>query len=321
LCFHSVVGSSSIIVYAVFQNAVRSPELRPLFYLSLSDLFLGICWLIGAFLYNTSTTNQDVICYNLQTTGQIFYVASFLYTANYTCHLYLDLKVKYNQNMNMSPLVSVTLTAMLGFSPPSLIPFLLMVPVFCLGNIRQCYQNSSQNHGCLLMHTDQHQVPDVSECSVIYLYAIGVFLISFLICFVLLIRARVLYKRFLNSTGYMGDQQWAMVKMVEQRVVFYPVAFFCCWGPAVLLGIVKLIRLNTTMYTALYVLQALTASSQGLLNCVVYGWTQHTFRRMKRNTFRDVDTQTPLLRSQKAFYASTSSPTFVGPAAHMTVSP
>uniref|UniRef100_A0A8D0H1N4 Transmembrane protein 116 n=1 Tax=Sphenodon punctatus TaxID=8508 RepID=A0A8D0H1N4_SPHPU len=279
LCFHSVVGSSSIIVYAVFQNAVRSPELRPLFYLSLSDLFLGICWLIGAFLYNTSTTNQDVICYNLQTTGQIFYVASFLYTANYTCHLYLDLKVKYNQNMNMSPLVLSYAGCMgrIATVLSSLIPFLLMVPVFCLGNIRQCYQNSSQNHGCLLMHTDQHQVPDVSECSVIYLYAIGVFLISFLICFVailvLLIRARVLYKRFLNSTGYMGDQQWAMVKMVEQRVVFYPVA--------------------------------LTASSQGLLNCVVYGWTQHTFRRMKRNTFRDVDTQTPLLRSQKAFYAST----------------
>lgn len=28
LCFLSVVGSSSIIAYAVFQNAVRSPEVR-----------------------------------------------------------------------------------------------------------------------------------------------------------------------------------------------------------------------------------------------------------------------------------------------------
>lgn len=48
---------------------------------------------------------------------------------------------------------------------------------------------------------------------------------------VVLIQARGLYKRFVNSTGFLGDQQWAMIKMVEQRVVFYPIAFFCCWAP------------------------------------------------------------------------------------------
>lgn len=32
-------------------------------------------------------------------------------------------------------------------SSPSLIPFLLMVPVFCLGNSSNCYQNFSQKHG------------------------------------------------------------------------------------------------------------------------------------------------------------------------------
>lgn len=51
--------------------------------------------------------------------------------------------------------------------------------------------------------------------------------------------------------------------------------------------------------------QALTAASQGLLNCIVYGWTQHVFLSLKRNACRDVDTQTPLLRSQKKFYDST----------------
>lgn len=48
---------------------------------------------------------------------------------------------------------------------------------------------------------------------------------------VLLVRARALYKRFINSTGYVGDRQWAMIKMVEQGVVLYPVVFFFCWGP------------------------------------------------------------------------------------------
>lgn len=38
---------------------------------------------------------------------------------------------------------------------------------------------------------------------------------------------------------------------------------------------------------------------------MVYGWTQHLFVSLKRQACRDVDTQTPLLRSQKKFYAST----------------
>ncbi|KAM7145223.1 transmembrane protein 116 isoform 2-T2 [Macrochelys suwanniensis] len=280
----SVIGSSSIIAYAVFQNVVRSPEVRPLFYLSLSDLLLGMCWLIGALLYTTPTTNQDVVCYNLQTTGQVF------------------------DHANRIGRIATILS--------SLIPFLLMVPVFCLGNSSDCYQNFSQKHGCLLMHTEtamltgQLQTHGGSVCSVIYFYGIGVFLVSFLISFiaimVLLIQARALYKRFINSTGFLGDQQWAMIKIVEQRVVFYPIAFFCCWGPAVLLGIVKLtVSVNSRIYMALYILQALTAASQGLLNCIVYGWTQHMFRCMKRKACRDMDTQTPLLRSQKKYYAST----------------
>ncbi|KAL8180067.1 UNVERIFIED_CONTAM: hypothetical protein K2H54_005089 [Gekko kuhli] len=69
----SVTGSSSIIGYAVFQNTARSPEVRPLFYLSISDLCLGMCWLIGALLYSNTTTetpDQEVACYNVQTTGQ-----------------------------------------------------------------------------------------------------------------------------------------------------------------------------------------------------------------------------------------------------------
>ncbi|NXU66630.1 TM116 protein, partial [Horornis vulcanius] len=246
-------------------------QVRPLFYLSLSDLFLGMCWLAGALLYSSPTSQQDLICYNLQATGQIFYVASFLYTVNYTWHLYMDLKVKYNQNLfrkNQSvPKWSSAVTHDCAvLSPLSLIPFLLMVPVFCLGNSSNCYQNFSQKHGCLLMHTEVAEPPSEpqslsgSVCRAMHFYGIGVFLISFLISFVaimvILSQARGLYKRFVNSTGFLGDQQWAMIKMVEQRVVFYPVAFFCCWAPAVLLGMLKLTASTTSkIYMALLILQ------------------------------------------------------------------
>ncbi|KAL8180068.1 UNVERIFIED_CONTAM: hypothetical protein K2H54_005143 [Gekko kuhli] len=218
-----------------------------------------------------------------------------------------------------------------------------MTPVFGFGNHNECYKNFTVKHknwgwgrscqarvvplekaqagvrasepdSCLLMHTETHLYPTSDQqftCTVVYYYGIGVFLLfclaSFIAILVLLLQARALYKRSVNSTGYLGDQQWAMIKMVEQRVVLYPIVFFCCWGPAFILGIVKLTNLESAsgLYMALNVLEALTASSQGLLNCAVYGWTQHMFRCMKRKACRDVDTQTPLLRSQKRFYAST----------------
>uniref|UniRef100_A0A670IS84 Transmembrane protein 116 n=1 Tax=Podarcis muralis TaxID=64176 RepID=A0A670IS84_PODMU len=258
-------------------NGKRAPELkgRPLFYLSLLDLFLGMSWLFGALLYNEEaamSASQEAACYNLQATAEIFYVASFLYTVNYTWHLYIDLKMKYNQNLqNRPPQIygRPVLTGTLSISSSSSVPLLLMVPFFGLGNYYECYQNFTAEHGL---------APST-------------------------LSAYRLYKRFLNSTGYVGDQEWAMIKMVEQRVFLYPMIFFCCWGPAFILGIFRLTSLeHTRPYMGFCVLEALTASSQGLLNCAVYCWTQHTFRCMKRRACQDGETQTPLLRSQKRFY-------------------
>ncbi|XP_070806483.1 transmembrane protein 116 isoform X3 [Pituophis catenifer annectens] len=267
----SIMGSSSIIGYTMFQNSARSPEVRPLVYLSLSDLFLGLCWLTGALLYSRDAshpTGEGSICYNLQATGQIFYVASFLYTVNYTWQLYMDLKGKFNQHLHSQMPQMLSYSNQLGriailFS--SLIPILLMVPVLGLGNHFRCPQNFTAEHGCLLLHMENMLSTGSQHvtCTVLCLYSTGVFLISFMVSFLailtLLIRARMLYKRFVNSMGYVGDQQWAMLKVVEQAVVLYPVVFFCCWGPAFILGIVKLAHTeNDSVYMALYVLEAVT---------------------------------------------------------------
>nr|XP_023395091.1 transmembrane protein 116 isoform X2 [Loxodonta africana] len=278
----SVIGSSSLIAYAVFQNTQKSPEIRPLIYLSFSDLLLGICWLIEALLYGTSAANKDIICYNLQAVGQVI---------DYTCRV-----------------------GQMAIIMSSLIPLLLMVPVFCLGNTSECFRNFSQSHRCILMLSPPSAMAELlpsantSVCSILYFYGIIIFLASFLLSLltivVLLIQAQTLYKKFVKSTGLLGSEQWAVIHIVEQRVRFYPVAFFCCWGPAVILMILKLTKpQDTKLHMALYVLQALTAASQGLLNCGVYGWTQHKFHQLKQETRRDADTQTPLLCSQKRFYS------------------
>ncbi|XP_043413569.1 transmembrane protein 116 isoform X1 [Prionailurus bengalensis] len=312
----SVIGSSSLIASAVFQNIQKSPEVRPLFYMSFSDLLLGICRLIEALLYGTSAANKDIVCYNLQAVGQIFYISSSFYTVNYIWYLYKELRMRHNQSGQNTFALVVDYTCHVGqiaIILSSLIPLLLMIPVFCLGNVSECFRNFSQSHRCILMYSPPSamaELPSVntSVCTTLYFYGITIFLTSFLLSLlaivVLLIQTQTLYKKFVKSTGFLGTEQWAVIHIMEQRVRFYPVAFFCCWGPAVILIIMKLTKpQNTKLHMALCVLQALTASSQGLLNCGVYGWTQYKFYQLKQEARRDADTQTPLLCSQKRFYS------------------
>ncbi|XP_029076238.1 transmembrane protein 116 isoform X3 [Monodon monoceros] len=296
----SVIGSSSLIAYAVFQNIQKSPEIRPLVYLSFSDLLLGIYWLIEALLYGTSAANKDIVCYNLQAVGQILYISSFFYTVNYIWYLYKELRMKPHQSGQSTV--------------PLVIGYTCRVSQIAIILSSECFRNFSQSHRCILMYSPPTAMAkvlpsaNISVCSTLYFYGLTIFLASFLLSLltivVLLIQAQTLYKKFLKSTGFLGSEQWAVIHIVKQRVRFYPVAFFCCWGPAVILMIIKMTKpRDTKLHMALYVLQALTASSQGLLNCGVYSWTQYKFYQLKQEARHDADTQTPLLCSQKRFYS------------------
>ncbi|XP_063127755.1 transmembrane protein 116 isoform X7 [Rattus norvegicus] len=276
----SVIGSSSLITYIVFQNPQKSAEVKSLLYLSFSDLLLGICWLIKALVYGTAAAHKDSICYNLQTAGEV---------TDYACQ-----------------------GGCVMFLLSSLTPLLLMTPVFFLGNVNECFHNFSQNHRCMLMHSEPLPSTNTSVCSTLYLYGVTVFLASFffslLTIVVLLVLAQTLYKKFVKSMGLLESEQWAVIHTVGQRVRFFPAAFVCCWGPAVTLLIMKLTKpQETSLHVALSVLQALTAASQGLLNCGIYGWTQCKFQQIKREPPRDADTQTPLLCSQKRVYSRSPS--------------
>ncbi|TKS82780.1 Transmembrane protein 116 [Collichthys lucidus] len=90
---------------------------------------------------------------------------------------------------------------------------------------------------------------------------------------------------------------------MDRRMLLYPLIFVVCWGPAVALAFLRLVKPSAGQGEAggvLYISQAFTSASQGFLNCLVYGWTRERVRRAGlRALSRDVDTQTPLLRSQR----------------------
>ncbi|XP_051255343.1 transmembrane protein 116 isoform X1 [Dicentrarchus labrax] len=143
----SVLGSASIIVCVMLQRLSRTPELQPLFLLSVSDLLLALCWLIGAALFSQRRSSLNTHCYHLHTVEQILYMASFFYTLNYVWDLYKGVREQFyscsnGYSVQFSNRMSTAgkTTALLS----GLIPVLLMTPVFIQGNISQCQANFSE---------------------------------------------------------------------------------------------------------------------------------------------------------------------------------
>nr|XP_046193162.1 transmembrane protein 116-like isoform X7 [Oncorhynchus gorbuscha] len=323
----SIVGSGSIIVYATFQHLIRTPEIQPLFLLSVTDMLLAVSWLVGAVLF-TQDCDSHATCYNLHIVEQILYMTSFFYTLNYVWTLYSGLNNRFYSSLHGYP--AQCATKLRSFSKIAavlscVLPVLLMLPVFVTGNMDHCYTNFSQPYKCLLMHTealfmstDLSKMEVDSVCRLGHMYSIAVFLAVFLLTFVgivvLMGKARTVYRRCVSSSGFLGDRQWASLRVLDRHMLLYPSVFFFCWGPAVFLAAMILYNpksVEGVVGVILYILQAFTSSSQGLLNCVVYGWTQTHFRSASKDAVRDMDTQTPLLRSQKKGYKtlwSTPSP-------------
>ncbi|KAM4709780.1 transmembrane protein 116 [Discoglossus pictus] len=304
----SIIGSGSIIGYAVFQNVVRSPEVRPLFYLSVSNLLLALCWLIGAVMYSKSNTNRDKACYNVQTLGQMFYASTFLYTLNNMWQLYNNIKIKLEgdlYNISRTKCYIRRLATVLS----SAVPFLLTIPVLGLGNSMECYANSTLAHSCLVLNigspiTSSLETSTITECRRLHYYSTAIFLLIFTVTAIpMLVILGITYT--LLKSNQCQDQQQIQITVTKRKILLHTIVFFFCSMPALILALQNLVYNKSNARDILYMIQALTALSQGLFNCLVYGWTQQMLRSLKQSTCRDADTQTPLLSSQKRFYATT----------------
>uniref|UniRef100_A0A8C7WUX1 Uncharacterized protein n=1 Tax=Oryzias sinensis TaxID=183150 RepID=A0A8C7WUX1_9TELE len=101
-------------------------------------------------------------------------------------------------------------------------------------------------------------------------------------------RTRHFHIRAVASNGIVGPEQRAALRVLNQRVVLYPLVFVLCWGPG-----------EPTSLPPPTPFQALTSASQGFLNCLVYGWTTVLLRQVGLTALsRDANTQTPLLQPQ-----------------------
>uniref|UniRef100_UPI0037E9C3E5 transmembrane protein 116 isoform X1 n=1 Tax=Semicossyphus pulcher TaxID=241346 RepID=UPI0037E9C3E5 len=185
----SVLGSGSIIVSVMLQRLSRKPELQPLFLLSVSDLLLSVCWLVGAALFSQRCSSLNRHCYHLHTVEQILYMASFFYTLNFVWNLYTGIREKLyscldGYSVQFSNRVSTAnrVTALLS----GIIPVVLMTPVFIPENISRCQANFSEPYRCLLMHTGalyltSEENQPIRVCRLLHVCRIAIFITTFFI--------------------------------------------------------------------------------------------------------------------------------------------
>ncbi|XP_013877657.1 transmembrane protein 116 isoform X3 [Austrofundulus limnaeus] len=286
-------------------------QLQPLFLLSVADLFLAVCWVIGAAIFFQPCGHLNTHCYNLHTVEQILYMASFFYTLNYVWNLFTTTRDKYSSclsgySVQFSNRVSTPakIISLLSF----VLPVLLMTPVFIQGNLSYCQANLTEPYRCLLMHTGALYLTSAqqlsSTCRLLHNYQILVFLVTFVLTLlsitVLVVKARRIYRRVVTSSGYLGTEQRASFHLLDRRMVLYPLIFVLCWGPAVSLAFLRVAKPTAGHGRAgvvLYIAQALTSASQGFFNCLVYGWTRVHLRRAGLTVLsREVDSRSPLLQ-------------------------
>lgn len=58
---------------------------------------------------------------------------------------------------------------------------------------------------------------------------------SLLLHQVLVVKARHIYRRAVTSNGYLGSQQRASFRVMDRRMLLYPLVFILCWGPGLVL--------------------------------------------------------------------------------------
>uniref|UniRef100_A0A3P8UN80 G-protein coupled receptors family 1 profile domain-containing protein n=1 Tax=Cynoglossus semilaevis TaxID=244447 RepID=A0A3P8UN80_CYNSE len=304
-----------IISFVMSQRLGRKPEMQPLLLLCVSDFLLAFCWLLGAAIFFENRGSMSTHCYNMRTLEQAFYMAAFFFTLNYTWSLYSGIteKVSSLTLWDFKVCVRSRLHSLVVSAPVSrMTPLLLVSPVLIYGNIRHCQANFTQPNRCLLMETGalfltSEQQQPIRSCRLLHIYAISTFCITFVLTVGGVtvssdtLKAWRLQRRLVTSAGYMGTEQRAWLRVIGWRMLLYPLIFVFCWGPA----LTFLDVLNPTLNqgkvgVALYMFQTLTSVSHGFLNSLVYCWTHLCLRHTSRAALcRDMDTQTPLLSSQK----------------------
>ncbi|XP_033120333.1 transmembrane protein 116-like isoform X2 [Anneissia japonica] len=145
------------------------------------------------------------------------------------------------------------------------------------------------NYECLLMFHQQNDVclnqsrlGDEGRIVAKSLFIVPLILAMATIL-VIYVKTFRLFRRVQISGGVLTKKHHEAVREVRNKGLMYSSAFAFCWIPALALGLTSFSnRVDVQDIYWLVILQSLTATLHGFMNCVIYGWNRTNFTNALR---------------------------------------
>lgn len=279
----SFVGALSLICFCIGKKICTSSDVRPLFHLACADLLLAV------FLILSSTFFQfRQPCVFFQALAEMFYLMTFLLTANYALNTYVKMKDRYHRKNNLIQLREQKWfggVLSLGYCLSWLVPGIVMIPAYvvifseekdpCTLCVSLFFRvSSNETSARSIGHTKGW------NCYGAILF-LSTLLFSLLAIIILYLLTYKVYQTLVCRQNEFTNRQRSGIIELQKRVTLYVFVFLFCWTPAFILAVFEIIRgspVPAETHLFLYILQSVTAPSQGLLNSLFYGWTRRSFR-------------------------------------------
>ncbi|XP_046839885.1 transmembrane protein 116-like [Xenia sp. Carnegie-2017] len=292
----SVVGSSSIILFALKKKIVSNHEIQPLFNLSLADFFLGFGWFLATCLWWVHPDGPSIsteTCFYIEMFTQIFQITSFFLTVNYAVHVFIRVQQRAVESGTRGFYYRKRglFRGLYMFS--WITPLLVMLPMI----IYHSSHNFVHCSRCLVL-IDQPKARVYNETRVDVKnfawrnYASIVLLLT--ICFAITVMLVLYFVALRKLAGTMkrysllSVQQRQRAESNRKRVLLYIAVFFVCWLPALVVVLVKLATeekyYDFKKMFVVFLIEAIFTPLQGFLNSLVYGWTRSSFRHFNEST-------------------------------------
>ncbi|XP_071960846.1 transmembrane protein 116-like [Antedon mediterranea] len=294
----SIFGAGSVILVVLGKRKVRSQDVYPLFNLCLADLLASLFIFSSAVTYTKHTTGGTVSESCAITTGFAagFYMSSFSLSALYAYEVYLRVKSRLQSKRYSISSLSTTwyhrfnlkyLCYVLSWVVPVAGSVALMITVQDEGS-GDSIDDPCANYECLLMFHQQNDLCLNSSrlgdegrivAKVLFIVPLILAMVAILVIYILTFK---LFRKVQKSGGVFSTKQHEAVTDVRNKGLMYSAVFTFCWIPALVLGVISLSdHVEVQNIYWLVIVQCLTATLQGFLNCVIYGWNRRNFRAVK----------------------------------------
>nr|XP_033813965.1 transmembrane protein 116-like isoform X2 [Geotrypetes seraphini] len=279
----SLTGSASVIVASLLRKRCFTDPVRALFLLSLAD-FSAAAILIVTAIIQLLPAALFILVYEICPYGlflaMMFYAISFLMAIVYACETHQMVKgwrssfASYLQGGRRK-----RTKLYLSYGLAWLVPLLLFLV--------QLISRGWTMKDVAPLHIDTTQPwltnQSVENCSLFCSRCIILIHKSQDFCYKLLYCRVKLWcrqhdanpKLKLENDGFARRN----IRSVYKSVRLIQLVFLVCWAPAFLLSILSFTSVTPSSVYGLFIIQALTISLQGFLDCLAYGWSRQNFRQ------------------------------------------